>query len=275
MPGPWKNLHRCQDGGVQSLALVLTMPLLVGTLLLVIQLAQILVAVMTVQYAAFAASRSAVVWVTSATDDSIVAGPNEILTHGGAERWVEVSPDLRQSSRKYREIYAAAAQACVAIAPARQIAGPRADAIETDQAVEAFLVFQQLQADPREGRWRLAVGNRWSYAFANTQVRVKFAGQPRYSPTYNPVDHPVREYDPREVGWDESVTAVVRHEVAILPGPGRWLFQQVAWGSATGDASSGWSGSGRSDRVPVYGSTTLTLAGIKSNHPVSYPWREE
>jgi len=253
----------------------MTLPAFVGTVLLVIQLSQVLLGMMTVQYAAFAAARSAVVWIPASVHQPPLENQNDthIVHHRGDV--MELNLDRRRLFRKYREIHAAAAQACVAISPARAVNGPRAGAGDVVDAVEAFLAFEKLTADARIGRWRTAVSNRWSYAFANTQVRMVFLGESRLSPTYNPVGHPVIEHDVGEAGWDEAVTLIVRHEVALVPGPGRWLFQNVTWGSSPRNGASDWQGSGRHDRTPVIGSATLTLAGLKSNRPAYYPWREE
>jgi len=280
-PTPWQRINSRlrelpdgQEGGVQSLALVMTLPFFIGAILLVIQLSQVLLGVMTVQYAAFAAARSAIVWIpaemgTQANRENEI---DALIIRGQS---IELTPALRQQSRKFQEIYAAAAQACVAISPARAVAGPRAGAAEVGEAVDAFLQFQQLGNDPRIGRWRTAAGNRWSYAFANTRVRLAFLGQPRLTPTYNPVGHPVVPHDDFEAGWDETVTVVVQHEVSLVPGPGRWLFQRATWGSVPLNLASNWVGSGRLDRVPVIGSATLTLAGLKSNRPFRYLGGEE
>ena len=277
-----RGLDECEEGGVQSLALVLTLPFFVGTILMLVQLSQVLIGIMTVHYAAFASARAAVVWIPSWVEDqdptrgNDVTGENEIDVYSPRGQPIDLTPAVAQNSRKFREIQAAAVQACVAISPARMVNGPRAGAAEVGEAVESFLVFQQLTNDPRIARWRIATGNRWSYSAANTRVRLAFMGQPRLTPTYNPVGHPVVPHEGNEAGWDEAVTVVVVHEVSLVPGPGRWLFQRAAWGRVPGGLAANWVGaSGRLDRVPVYGSATLTLAGLQSNRPFVYPWREE
>ncbi len=277
-----RGLDECEDGGVQSLALVLTLPFFVGTILLLVQLSQVLIGIMTVHYAAFASARAAVVWIPSWVEDqdptrgNDATGEDEIDVYFTRGQPIDLIPGVAQNSRKFREIQAAAVQACVAISPARAVNGPRAGGSDVSDAVDAFLAFQNLTNDPRIGRWRTAAANRWSYSAANTRVRLAFMGQPRLSPTYNPVGHPVVPHEGNEAGWDESVTVIVSHEVSLVPGPGRWLFQRVMWGRVPGGLAANWVGaSGRLDRVPVVGSATLTLAGLQSNRPFVYPWREE
>lgn len=276
-----RGLDHCEEGGVQSLALVMTLPFFVGTILLVVQLSQVLLGVMTVQYAAFAAARSAVVWIPAWVEDQDPARGQDASTENEINapivrgQPIDLTVGGRLSSRKFREIQAAAVQACVSISPARSVTGPRAGTGEVDEAVDAFLTFQNLASDPRIARWRLATSNRWSYSAANTRVRLAFLGQPRLTPTYNPVGHPVVIHNDHEAGWDEAVTAIVVHEVSLVPGPGRWLFQNATWGRVPNNLAANWPDSGRLDRVPVVGSATLTLAGLQSNRPIHHPWRED
>ncbi len=90
-----------------------------------------------------------------------------------------------------------------------------------------------------------------------------FPGEPVISPSYNPVGHPLVLHEDHEAAWDESVTVVVQHEVSLVPGPGRWLFQNAQWGLVPGGLASDWPSSGRLDRVPVVASSTMVLPGIQ------------
>jgi hypothetical protein len=276
-----RSLNRCQEGGVQSLALVMTLPLFVGSVLLLVQLAQVLLGTLTVQYASFAAARSAAVWISASTQDQIPdqggdpTAENELPQAFVRRQPLELTQDLLTNSRKMREIQAAAVQACVAISPARAVPGPRSDTGDVAAVVDAFLSLQMLTSDPRIDRWRVAALNRWSYSAANTRVRLAFTGQPVVSPSYNPVGHPVVSYNPHETAWDESVTVVVQHEVSLVPGPGRGWLQSAVWGRVPLGLAGQWTGSGRRDRVPVVASTTMVLPGIQSLRPVHYPGSEE
>ena len=58
-----RELHRDQCGGVQSLSFVLTVPLFIFIMLFIVQLSQITIGQIGVEYAAFAAARSAIVWI--------------------------------------------------------------------------------------------------------------------------------------------------------------------------------------------------------------------
>ncbi len=62
----WRKLKRlgsCEEGAVQSLSLVLTLPVFILLVLFIIQVTQVMVGVMMVHYAAFAGARAASVWI--------------------------------------------------------------------------------------------------------------------------------------------------------------------------------------------------------------------
>ena len=62
----WSRLRRLpkgEEGAVQSLALVLTLPVFLMLVLFIVQVTQIMVGIMMVNYAAFAAARAASVWI--------------------------------------------------------------------------------------------------------------------------------------------------------------------------------------------------------------------
>src|SRR5262245_46550230 len=57
------RLHADQRGSVQSLSFVLTVPIFVMLMLLAVQITQLMIGLIVVQYAAYAAARSASVWI--------------------------------------------------------------------------------------------------------------------------------------------------------------------------------------------------------------------
>lgn len=61
--GRLKQLHACQQGSVQSLSFVLTLPLFLLIVLFIVQVSQLMIAITVVHYAAYAAARSAMVWI--------------------------------------------------------------------------------------------------------------------------------------------------------------------------------------------------------------------
>ena len=58
-----RSLHRCQQGTVQSLSFVLTLPFFVMIMMLIVQVSQIMIGRIVLEYSAAAAARSASVWI--------------------------------------------------------------------------------------------------------------------------------------------------------------------------------------------------------------------
>ncbi|MCR4411971.1 MAG: pilus assembly protein, partial [Thermoguttaceae bacterium] len=74
------HLHGDQDGSVQSLSFVLTLPVFLWVILFIVQVSQLMIATVVVHYAAYAAARSAVVWI-----------PQRVASHGVLE-WENCIP---------------------------------------------------------------------------------------------------------------------------------------------------------------------------------------
>src|SRR5262245_59218669 len=105
-------LHADQRGSVQSLSFVLTVPVFVMLMLLAVQITQLMIGLIVVQYAAFAAARSASVWIPARLE------PDELENRIGERQLVgnEQSGEIFRISpggRKYEQIRQAAALACV------------------------------------------------------------------------------------------------------------------------------------------------------------------
>ena len=64
-----RRLHRDERGAVQSLSFVLTLPLFVMIILFIVQLSQLTLGRLVVEYSAFAAARSAMVWIPASLGD--------------------------------------------------------------------------------------------------------------------------------------------------------------------------------------------------------------
>jgi len=61
--GRLRRLHGDQAGSVQSFSFVLTLPLFIMVVLFILQISQLWIATIVVHYAAFAAARTAIVWI--------------------------------------------------------------------------------------------------------------------------------------------------------------------------------------------------------------------
>ena len=58
-----RTLHRDEVGGVQSLSFVLTLPFLIMLMLFIVQVSQLMIGAIMVHYSAYAAARTAIVWI--------------------------------------------------------------------------------------------------------------------------------------------------------------------------------------------------------------------
>jgi hypothetical protein len=234
-----------------------------------------------VHYASFAAARSASVWIPAAVDDvDASAGgdadsANELPVSIGPGQPLVLTADVvrETGSRKLQKIWSAAVLGCTPLAPSRDPRDPAVLAGSGVAPTAAALLRAVQSVDPNAAanrRLEQRLLNQFSYAAANTEVELRFVDRshlPRNGVfhSYNPPGHPTQPYVPFEVGWQDPVTATVRHRFALLPGPGRWLAAGLA---------------GRSGRVErrdgVYqttlaAATTMTIAGLQSLRPTVHP----
>lgn len=240
------QLHRCESGGVQSLSFVLTLPVLVIVLLFIVQVSQLMIGIVVVNYAAYAAARAASVWVPAMVVDSYSSlgtdhnDQNELPP--GISPGVPVSLDAESvsliGSRKYEKIWAAAALACAPIAPSRATADSAMPSPYAFRAIDATRFLYPLfdPAGETNSRIPYRIENKLAYSFANTSVTIQFEDRNSENivgtRTYNmraddyPPGGPPEEtviWHPSEVGWQDPITVTVYHDFALLPGAGRLL----------------------------------------------------
>jgi len=277
-PSAAASLHRDTRGGVQSLAFVLTFPVLLLIVLFIVQLSQLLIGVVTVQYAAYAAARAASVWIPAVTSESTSppAGRStnaNVLPAGGGAR-VDLLLDSASvdalGGRKAREIWSAAALACVSISPSRQVASQTTSSLANSTAGSLTAIVRALDSNAAgNARMPLRLSHKTSYSFANTSVTLRFedrsstpAGGAFHS--YNPISHPSVAYVPHEVGWQYPVRVTVRHKFALLPGPGRWLAAGIANSDGRIVPEDGIF------KTTLTASATMTVEGVQSLRPRTY-----
>ncbi len=214
---------------MQSLAFVLTVPVFIMVMMLIVQVSQLMIGTITVHYAAYAAARSASVWIAADTRgdeganriSSIVPTANVGIPGAGQ------SYRVASGSPKFRKIQSAAQLACAAISPSRNVgyadAGPYLGSLRR--------VYQAL--DPQHYRQNTRISqrlqNKLAYSLANTRITIGFlhkADEPALT-RYNILDDP-NEFRPNEVGWQDPIKVTVIHQFALLPGPGRLLFRPAS-----------------------------------------------
>jgi len=246
--GRLRRIHADQHGAAQSLSFVLVLPFFVMILLFIIQVSQVMIGTVIVHYAAFAAARTAIVWVParlglepehcigfgySITDAHVLdpeadpacqvpPSPDE-PTEGGLRFLVT------GESPKLAKIRLAALIAILPACPSRDLglASPDA-AVLSDALVEAYRTMAPGAAGVGDISRRMA--NKLAYADRATDVRVTFyhrnSDAPHWEPpaTFYVWNLPGTPYFlPNEMDWQDEITITVRHEMALLPGPGRFL----------------------------------------------------
>ena len=241
-----KQLNVDDRGGVQSLSFVM----------FIVQLSQITIGQIGVEYAAFAAARSAIVWIPAR--GPIGEGENQIGSQLQFQRFAAYSGDdevefdlaaylefgivpagvthiyaiydVVPGGTKYEKVRTAAAMALMNVCPSRDVVESRttASASATSLYDPAYAAYVAL-APTEEANPRITprLQNKLNYALEHTQLKMEI----RHKDSAAFLDeHDIREdrYEFRlnEVDWQDHVIVSVFHEFALLPGPGRLLARR-------------------------------------------------
>ena len=298
----WK-LHRSEQGAVQSLSFVLTLPLFIMIVMFIVQVSQLMIGIMGVHYAAFAAARAAIVWTPARVVSSSMGDAEEIENELQPPLQADVPLNLTftgwgtdfegsQASASYKleKILGAAAMATAPVSPSRQMV-EQVFCPQCGVQPWAFqAMYQRLVSSAQSNSMipeRLL--NKISYAYWNTRVELAFFDKDTLEgPTYNPRQlilfdglpqrndegEWIREWIPHEVGWQDPIRLTVTHDFALLPGPGRFLAKFIVRADGEPDRVSSRVEirGGGGDRVPwtrpaytvpISASATLTNEGFK------------
>lgn len=279
-PRRLRRLHADQRGAVQSLSFVLTLPIFIMVMMLIVQVSQLMIGQIVVEYAAFATARSAAVWIPADTgggyeqencissffvdveasdqttpildDDDPNYGPTE---SGATYRIVPEGP-------KYAKITSAAVMACMSISPSRDVGATLSG---TGPAAADILYRTYMAMAPGSDSARALAGrirNKLAYSMANTSVEIRFHhrnSEPPLGVTYL-IPPDADEFRYNELGWQDQITVTVRHNLALLPGPGRLLAR----------SSEGIDDQGTVYVYPLSASAALGNEGEKSVIPYVY-----
>ena len=295
--GRLRRLHRDQIGSAQSLSFVLTLPVFVMIMLFIVQVSQVMIGTIAVHYAAYAAARSAVVWIPARVDqwepENCISWFDE--DPGAADNFRPVtdreaagygSPEALQGGvtfliepggPKYEKIRMAAVMGCMPVAPSRDLGldlpGESQAAGETVKALYGSMVPES----DRNARIPLRLRNKLAYSQDSrvTQIEVRF-----FHPNSEPplpkqylINADVDGELPNEnqIGWQDPVTVTVRHNLALLPGPGRMLARWVRQPDGSADRVAE-----KIDRIggvyfyPLEASATMGNEGERSVIPYEY-----
>lgn len=241
-PARLLQLHRDQRGAVQSLSFVLTLPVFIFVMMFVVQLALITMARISVEYSAFAAARSAVVWFPAHVGDPRLAENQVSLSplvpirryqaEGRNYTVYRVAPD----GDKYDKIQLAAAMACMPICPSVNTGVSRDH--WGNAALPAIQRAYAIMAPGSTANTRIParLANKLAYALSHTRVeievhhcgdRIPGGDPPLYAEYPLDLEYPERYLRPNEIGWQDQIFVKVIHRYALLPGPGRLLASRA------------------------------------------------
>jgi len=287
------KLHRDEVGSVQSLSFVLTLPVFIMIMMMIVQVSQFVIGIVVVHYAAFAAARSAAVWIPAAM--AAPEGPCCISSYAvDPDAPDQVAPELdptaadygpssggltykiEPGSPKFNKIASAAILACVPISPSRDVGSgaPAAAQMEMDTVLKnaygtlAPSSSSNAQIGPR-------LDHKLAYAVQNTDVQIRFFHKNReppleayYEQSYNdPRDFVPNDYGEfyfNEVGWQDTITVTVTYQFPLLPGPGRLLARYVAGPSGKDTVAEAIQNQGSVYTYPLQALATIGNEGEKS-----------
>jgi hypothetical protein len=236
------QLHRDQRGAIQSLSFILTLPVFMFIMMFIVQLSLITMARISVEYAAFAATRSAVVWFPSHLGTELLAenrvSPSSLvpLRQYEANGRTYIVYRVVPAGDKVAQVHLAAAMACMPICPSTNTGAganhPGNQALASIQRAYRALAPGSVANTRIPARLR----NKLAYALANTRVEIEVhhcsdrisGGDPPLYPEWSlELEHPERYLWPNEIGWQDQVYVTVTHNYALLPGPGRLLARRA------------------------------------------------
>jgi hypothetical protein len=264
-------LHGDQQGSVQSLSFVLTVPFFIMLMLLAVQITQLMIGLIVVHYAAFAAARSASVWIPARIEQPLeLANWINVQDYSGTDS----TSGVAGSSPKMVQIQRAAALACVSIAPSRDLGFSASDTVTASAIQNTYSAFAP-QAVAANSRLPQRLANKWAYASRATDIHITTFHRrvgPGYRdepPLHGPAHEPGPEghYQATEIGWRDKVTVQVTHNFALLPGPGRLLARRANESQRPDRVSRLVQQAGNVYYVPLTASATLVPEGEKSLAP--------
>ena len=283
------RLHGDQLGSAQTLSFVLTLPLFVMVILFIVQVSQLMIATIVVHYAAVATARAATVWIPAGLPAP--EGPNCISMYYPDPEGTDQSPPVldpesagygpsaggmtfvvEPGSAKYDKIASAAVMACMPISPSRDVgaklSGQGSMAADIIKAAYSALA----PASQTNAATAKRIENKLAYAMANTAVEIRFRHKNSEPPlgTYF-IGDDIGEFRYNEIGWQDQITVTVKHNLALLPGPGRLLARHVAGPPGASDNVSGnVTNQDRVYTVPLSASAVIGNEGEKPVIPYVY-----
>lgn len=286
-----RQFHSNDSGSIQSLSFVLTLPFFVMVLMLIVQVNQIMFGNIIVHYSAFAAVRSASVWIPANGDPAFetanrISSMTLINSTQEGQQYL-VSPSL---DGKYAEIRQAATLACMPLAPSRNL-GYALGQFGDRSRIAMEKVYSGL--DPQSSKNSKIsdrIRNKLAYSYPNTAVQLTFWHrwrprivrirdervewrdpplQPIYPESYG-VSPYFDEYLENEIGWQDELTALVTFNLPLLPGPIRFFAPSGGAIAADGTISA----RDQSGEVFIWPLKAFATMGMEGQKPQLPYWQE-
>ena len=170
------ELHRDEVGSVQSLSFVLTLPVFIMIIMMIVQVSQLMIGVVVVHYAAFAAARSAAVWIPAGM--AAPEGPCCISSYAvDPDAPDQVAPELDPAAADYGPV-----QRRTDLQDRSGQPQIRQDRLGRDPGLRADLALARPGAGGplRRRRWRSLEARLWdACAFLRLQRRDRAAAGPQ------------------------------------------------------------------------------------------------
>ncbi|MDA7901671.1 pilus assembly protein [bacterium] len=286
-----RRIHANETGSVQSLSFVLTLPFFVMVLMLIVQVNQIMFGNILVHYSAFAAVRSASVWIPANGNPEFETANriSSITLINSTEEGQQylVSPWF---DGKYSEIRQAATLACMPLAPSRNL-GYTLDQYGNRSQIAMEKVYAGLDpGSAANAKISDRIRNKLAYSYPNTEVQLTFWHrsrprnvrirdervewrdpplQPIYPEAYG-VSPYFDEYYDNEIGWQDELTALVTFNLPLLPGPIR--FFAPTGGSIAADGTN--PSRDQSGEVFIWPLKAFATMGVEGQKPQLPYWQE-
>ena len=297
-----RSIHNCQDGSVQGISFVLVLPFFVMIIMMIVQASHLMIGNIMVHYSAFAAVRSASVWIPA--NVSVLEPANCISSRTQiSEDDLGEQYEIGQFGEKFSKIHQAAVLANFSLGPSRNLGYELDDNQKLMTADAVTRLYSGLNSESdSNSRISDRIRNKLAYTYANTNVDLtvwhrfrentngdrELDDKGRWSEVYplprpwaglgyGDRDAPLDEYvegigmyEPNEFGWQDHITATVTFNLPLLPGPMRFFAPIAENLEQTNDPATDLTGN--TYIWPITGNATLGNEGEKPN--LSY-WQEE
>ena len=175
------GLHRDQQGSVQSLSFVMTLPVFIMIMMGIIQIGQIMLAKVVVEYAALASTRAATVWISQYTnaenglEEQRNCVGNESIQRSDSTYHIETE---NSKSSKINRIAMAAQLALLPICPSRWPYSdePNLSGVATQthaSLVKAYSAMAGEKSNTPDEAISKRLKNKLAYSQANTKIEIE------------------------------------------------------------------------------------------------------